>query len=430
MKNKIMAILAVLTVSALAGTAAACSMQNQGQPSATVTVDGLSMTLSGGTLSVTGEGVPSDLAERVQKKTSVEKVVLGEGIAGVNDTTFRGLDGLREIAVEEGNPFLSAVDGVLFNKDRTALLYYPPAKAGASYAVPEGTAEIGASAFAGNALLKSVTFPDGLSRIGIDAFADCTALKEAVLPEGLQTVGDGAFENCTALSSLTLPESLSAIGDHAFQGCGGLTEVAIPSGLKKLGECVFRGCAGLTGFTVAEGNTVFHAVDGVLLRSGGRKLAQYPRGATRGAYAVPEGVEEIDYAAFEGNAYLTEVTFPDSLTKIGTAAFQDCSALTRVDMPDHVRAIDDAAFSGCTALKEVTLARYLESIGIEAFFNCPELKTVEVPFKVTFVGFRSLGYNALFGSKKYTDGFLLRCREGSQAQTYAERYGVAYEIVE
>lgn len=407
MKNKIMAILAVLTVSALAGTAAACMMQNQGQPSVTVTVDGLSMTLSGGTLSVTGEGVPSDLAERVQKKTSVEKVVLGEGIAGVNDTTFRGLDGLREIAVEEGNPLLSAVDGVLFNKDRTALLYYPSAKAGASYAVPEGTAEIGASAFEGNALLKSVTFPDGLSRIGIDAFADCTTL-----------------------SSLTLPESLSAIGDRAFQGCGGLTEVAIPSGLKKLGECVFRGCAGLTGFTVAEGNTVFHAVDGVLLRGGGRKLAQYPRGAVRSAYTVPDGVEEIDYAAFEGNAYLTEVTFPDSLTKIGTAAFQDCSALTRVDMPDHVRAIDDAAFSGCTALKEVTLARYLESIGIEAFFNCPELKTVEVPFKVSFVGFRSLGYNALFGSKKYTDGFLLRCREGSQAQTYAERYGVAYEIVE
>lgn len=407
MKNKIMAILAVLTVSALAGTCAACTAQNQGQPSATVTVDGLSMTLSGGTLTVTGDGVPSDLAMNAQKQSSIRKVILGEGITGVNDTTFRGLDGLREIAVEEGNPFLSAVDGVLFNKDRTALLYYPPAKAGASYAVPEGTAEIGAS-----------------------AFADCAALKEVILPEGLQTVGDGAFENCVALSSLTLPESLSAIGDRAFQGCGGLTEVAIPSGLKKLGECAFRGCAGLTGFTVAEGNTVFHAVDGVLLRGGGRKLAQYPRGAVRSAYAVPEGVEEIDYAAFEGNASLTEVTFPDSLTRIGTAAFKDCTALTKVDMPDHVRAIDDAAFSGCTALKEVTLARYLESIGIEAFFNCPELKTVEVPFKVTFVGFRSLGYNALFGSKKYTDGFLLRCREGSQAQTYAERYGVAYEIVE
>lgn len=430
MKNKIMAILAVLTVSALAGTAAACMMQNQGQPSATVTVDGLSMTLSGGTLSVTGEGVPSDLAESVQKKASVKKVVLGEGIAGINDTTFRGLGGLREIAVEEGNPFLAAVDGVLFNKDQTALLFYPPAGSGASYAVPEGTAEIGASAFAGNAQLKTVTFPDGLSRIGIDAFADCTALKEAVLPEGLQTVGDGAFENCAALSSLTLPESLSAIGDRAFQGCGGLTEVAIPSGLKKLGECAFRGCAGLTGFTVTEGNTGFLAVDGVLLRSGGRKLAQYPRGAVRSAYAVPEGVEEIDYAAFEGNASLTEVTFPDSLTRIGTAAFKDCTALTKVDLPDHVRAIDDAAFSGCTALKEVTLARYLESIGIEAFFNCPELKTVEVPFKVTFVGFRSLGYDALFGSNKYTDGFLLRCREGSRAQAYAEEYGVAYEIVE
>ena len=87
------------------------------------------------------------------------------------------------------------------------------------------------------------------------------------------------------------------------------------------------------------------------------------------------------------------------------------------------------AFSGCTALREVTLAKWLETIGIEAFFNCPALKTVTVPKKVTFVGLRSLGYKEMFGSNKFTEGFLLRCTEGSRAQTYAEEHGIAYELI-
>ena len=399
------------------------------------TQDSLRITLKGGTALVSGEGVPGDLLSIVTEKTGgkktpvIREVVLGEGITGVNETTFRGLDKLRKIEVEEGSPCLSAEDGILFNKEKTVLLYYPPARSGASYAVPEGVGEIGSAAFADNSRLRKVSLPAGLERIGGRAFSSCGKLEELAFPEGLTHIADGAFTDCAALAAVSLPESLSSIGEDAFRGCVSLTAVRIPSGLKKLGECAFRGCLGVTAYTVAEGNTVFSSADGVLLKSGGKVLVQYPCKDPRSVCTVPEGVTEIGYAAFEGAA-LTEVAFPDSLTGIGAAAFKSCAALTRVAMPDHVRVIGEAAFSGCAALKEVTLAKYLESIGIEAFFNCPELKTVEVPFKVSFVGFRSLGFNELFGSKKYTEGFTLRCREGSRAQAYAEQYGVAYELVE
>ena len=53
-------------------------------------------------------------------------------------------------------------------------------------------------------------------------------------------------------------------------------------------------------------------------------------------FAVPEGVEEIGYAAFEGAA-LTEVTLPDSLIKIGTAAFMDCTALESLALPEGLK---------------------------------------------------------------------------------------------
>ncbi|MBQ6065898.1 MAG: leucine-rich repeat domain-containing protein [Clostridia bacterium] len=441
MKKKAVAVILALAAFALIAVGVVYTAQKHALSETEFTHDGIVWTLKNGTALVSGEGVLDDLAEQydyarwqygllnlLEKETPIKKVVLGEGITGVNDDALRRLDGLKEIEVEEGNPYLSAADGVLYDQEKTVLLYYPPAKPGAAYTVPEGVTEIGCSAFAGNGTLKRIVFPEGLEAIGENAFSDCGKLAELTFPESLQRIGDRAFEGCAALKALDLPDRLYAVGDQAFQGCAGLTAVELPAGLKKLGECAFRHCAGVTAFTVAEGNTVFSAVDGVLFRYGGRVLVQYPRGKAGEVYAVPEGVEEIGYAAFEGSA-LTEATFPDSLTRIGPAAFMDCAALEKVDMPDHVKAIDDAAFSGCAALKEVTLAKYLESIGIEAFFGCPALKTVTVPKKVEFVGFRSLGFTALFGSKKYTEGFLLRCTEGSRAQAYAEEYGVSYELV-
>ena len=442
MKKKLIAVVVALAAVAAVAVGVVYTAQKRALSQTEFTHEGVSWTLRGGVALVSGEGVPADLGEQyeyarwqywllnlLEKRTPIRKVILGEGITGVNDTSFRRLDGLTEIEVAEGNPYLSAEDGVLFNKEKTVLLYYPPAKSGAAYTAPAGVKEIGYSAFAGNGALKKIVLPEGLEVVGDSAFFGCAKLEEATFPEGLQRIDDEAFADCAALKEIALPDSLYAIGDRAFQGCGGLTSVTLPAGLKKLGECAFRRCAGMTAFTVAGGNTVFSAADGVLFRNGGRLLVQYPHGKTGEVYAVPEGVEEIGYAAFEGHPTLTEVTFPDSLTRIGVAAFMECAALEKVDLPDNVKAIDDAAFSGCTALKEVTLAKYLESIGIEAFFECPALKTVTVPKKVTFVGFRSLGYTALFGNKKFTEGFLLRCPEGSRAQAYAEEYGIAYELI-
>ena len=443
MKKKIFAVLIALCAFALIAAGVVYTAQKRALSQTVFTHDGVSWTLEGDAAHVTGEGVPADMGEQytygrwqyrllnlLETRTPIRKVILGEGITGVDETTFRGLDGLKEIAVAEENPYLSAADGVLYNKDMTELLYYPRAKSGADFTVPAGVTRIGYSAFASSGALKTVRLPEGLEVVGEKAFSGCNKLEEVSFPEGLQRIDDEAFGDCVSLKELSLPDSLYAVGERAFQGCAGLTSVAVPAGLKKLGDCAFRRCTGLTAFTVSPDNTVFSAVDGVLFRGDGKLLAQYPRGKAGAVYAVPEGTKEIGYAAFEGNAFLTEVTFPDSLNRIGVAAFKECTALTKAAMPDDVKAIDDAAFSDCTALREVTLARWLESVGIEAFFNCPELKTVTVPKKVTFVGFRSLGYTALFGSEKYTEGFLLRCLEGSAAQRYAENNGVAYEIVE
>ena len=60
------------------------------------------------------------LLNLLEKGTLIRKVVLGEGITGINDASFKGLEDLKAFEVAESNPYLSAEEGVLFNKEKTA----------------------------------------------------------------------------------------------------------------------------------------------------------------------------------------------------------------------------------------------------------------------------------------------------------------------
>ena len=84
--------------------------------------------------------------------------------------SFLSCHRLREIIVDESNPYFSSEDGVLFNKDKTVLLKYPEDKKDKTYTVPDGVTEIAAEAFMGKRHLTSVVLPESLTKIGYDAF--------------------------------------------------------------------------------------------------------------------------------------------------------------------------------------------------------------------------------------------------------------------
>ena len=75
--------------------------------------------------------------------------------------------------VDASNPHCSSVDGVLCNKDKTALIEYPGGKAG-SYSVPASVTDIERWAFSGCANLTSITIPSSVTDIGEEAFGKCS----------------------------------------------------------------------------------------------------------------------------------------------------------------------------------------------------------------------------------------------------------------
>lgn len=84
---------------------------------------------------------------------------------------------LAWIEVDTANQNYSSSGGVLFDKNRTTLLQFPPAKIG-SYAVPEGVSAIGISAFSDAVGLSSLVIGSGVTSIGYLALDGCNGLKE------------------------------------------------------------------------------------------------------------------------------------------------------------------------------------------------------------------------------------------------------------
>lgn len=75
---------------------------------------------------------------------------------------------LSKITVSSKNKNYSAKDGVVYNKDKTSLLCYPPKKSGASFTVAKSVKVIGVGAFLNCKKLKKIKLQKSVKQIGYE----------------------------------------------------------------------------------------------------------------------------------------------------------------------------------------------------------------------------------------------------------------------
>ena len=139
--------------------------------------------------------------------------------AGFEDckNPFTGCTSLESIEVDEANPNMCSVDGVLFNKDTTWLFCYPAGSRNETYTVPDGVTRLGGNAFAYNPYLLSVQMPNSVSRIAFGIFSNCKSLKSIQLSENIKYINAYAFESCDNLRFLDIPESVTGFAEGVFR---------------------------------------------------------------------------------------------------------------------------------------------------------------------------------------------------------------------
>lgn len=336
------------------------------------------------------------------------------------DNPFMYCQQLREITVDSANENYISENGVLYLKDKSMIICYPPTKEGNSFEVPEGVKKIGLAGIyntklseikfpstleyinnfgvGGNASLKSADLSGtALELIGAGSFSECTSLSEVLLPDTLQEIDGGAFMNCGSLEEVTLPDSLTYVGQYAFMGTS-LTKIKVPDSVTEIGYSAF----GYSDETTA--------VDGFLIiGSYGSAAYIYSKdsdeeyGYTNDfEFTTPEAAaeqeeynsfdksmyEDFEYTSINGEAVITGCESVDivievpseingmPVTRIYTSAFEGCTA-EEIIVPESVKTIDKLAFYGCSYLKNLTI-NGAETIGESAFVMCDALENITI----------------------------------------------------
>ncbi|MBM7866390.1 leucine-rich repeat protein [Heliobacterium gestii] len=220
-------------------------------------------------------------------------ITIPKNVTTIGADAFGGYPtNMQAFYVDDQNATYAGVDGVLYDKMKTALLLCPRAKTG-QFTVPNGVRTISDKAFYSCYGLTGISLPDTVTTIGNSAFQDCSGVTTLNIPSGVTAIGRYAFSNC-GISSATIPYGITSINEAAFQSCPSLTSLTIPNGVSDIGNSAFSYCSGLTTIT------------------------------------IPGSVYQIGDNAFYNCTSLTEARFLGSAPTMSDNVFQNCSPDFRI----------------------------------------------------------------------------------------------------
>lgn len=226
--------------------------------------------------------------ENAFANSSVEKVVLPQGLVSVEDGAFYNCVNLKNIIIPDNTVYIGAW-----------AFAYSGIK---DIKIPSYISEIYDATFLGCTELTKIELPSGLLYIGPYAFSE-TGLREITIPEQTILIDYSAFNNCQELTTVVLPDNLQYIPEKAFYQCAKLTDVDLPSQLKIIEYSAFA-------------QTGLQRMD----------FSQYP-------------LIHIGVSAFEDCSQLEDVILPEDLIKIDDYAFKNCINLSEIIIPDNIKAL-------------------------------------------------------------------------------------------
>ncbi len=129
----------------------------------------------------------------------ISSISISKTVNSIGNTTFLNSGGSFMVNAENTN--YSALDGVLFNADKSIIVRFPSTKSGI------------------------YTLPETVGDIAPYSFANCNAVSKVTLPAGAFIIEDYAFSECRALTETNIPEAVFYIGYYAYQNCSSLTRI-------------------------------------------------------------------------------------------------------------------------------------------------------------------------------------------------------------
>lgn len=268
---------------------------------------------------------------------TVDNIFIPASVANMDDAFQEGC--IVNINVSNDNMYYSSENGVLFDKDKKTLIYYPSRKAKSSYIVPDSVLTVESGAFVDCSLdtlmitnassmksafsrcyIENLIIGDGLSVLK-GSFYGCS-IKSIVLGKNISTIDFGAFSMMGGPSCMEIPDNVKAIKSKAFNIAYSLNEIIIGSGVETIEPQAFYVCEDLERISVSEDNQFYSSDEnGILFNKSKSTLIYHPAGIDNdGSYTAPNSVTTIESYAFYDN-YRINITIPDTVIQINENVF-------------------------------------------------------------------------------------------------------------
>lgn len=229
---------------------------------------------------------------------------------------------LAEVVVDPDNQKYKSIDGVVFNKEGTDLVSFPPGKG-----------------YENTSSQVSYTVPDGVTTISQYAFFSAR-ITEIDLNQ-VATFGTRAVAQCDRLKTIYLSDYQTEAGLH---------------------DNTFDFDTNIEGYYTKDGTTNWYSDNGVLYNGSKTRIIKYPAARPGDEYEILGTTETISASAFMDVKYLKKIDVPDAVTSIGMYAFRNMKELEEINFSDNSQ---------------------LKTMGATLFWSSPNLKKIIIPASVT-----------------------------------------------
>lgn len=246
-----------------------------------------------------GEGITT-IDKRAFENSLVSRIEFPSSLRKVRNASGQvNTPALKTIKIDADNTYFSEVEGILYNADKSGIVFYPTAKTGTVNIVAE---------------------TKNIDAISEDNHASAFCLVKTTTGESVYAVDDGMITNPQRSRILVVANK----ADSYTLG----KKMRDISALRESKPYMTN----FVSYKVNKRNRIYSVQSGVLFKNSGRKLVDYPA-AKRGAYTVPAKVTGISPTAFCETAAMTGLTISKKVNT-GFLDLVNCGALNDITVKE------------------------------------------------------------------------------------------------
>lgn len=310
----------------------------------------------------------------------IEEVILPDSLVNISGDTFYNCSNLRKVNIPKNvkymgnNPFAGCplvelvnksanfnfIDGVLYNKDFSRLIYCSINKTEKEYAINPSTKIVGKHSFYLCKNISKITIPDSIIKLENNPFSGCDKLELINNSSYYHVVDKVIYDKdkksvIGCLNSIDTDElvllDVDRICRNSFWNCKGIRKIVLPKTLKTIGYNPFVGCSNIE---FVSNSKEYIVENGALFTKDKSKLVCYPAKYAVGDIHLPDETITLERGAFSGADKLVNIHL-HNVSVISKTCFTNCDSLEDVYCSDLVGYIGEWAFAHCKKLKKLSI---------------------------------------------------------------------------